>query len=144
VDIKRQLASFAAIGLVSTIAYAVLYTVLRQATAAAVANASALALTTVGNTAANRWLTFGVRDRQSAVRHQLGGFVALGVALAVSTAAVLVLHRVDPKASQGLELVVLIGANGLATLFRFVVLRTWITHDRGSAPATVPVRRNLP
>jgi putative flippase GtrA len=144
VDLKRQLASFAAIGLVSTIAFAVLYTALRQATAAGVANASALTLTTVGNTAANRWLTFGVRDRQSAVRHQVGGFVALGVALVVSTAAVLVLHRVDPKASQGLELLVLIAANGLATLFRFVVLRSWITQDRGRTPATVPLRRNLP
>lgn len=143
-DLKRQLASFAAIGVVSTIAYAVLYSALRAATAATVANASALALTTVGNTAANRWLTFGVRDRHSAVRHHLGGFVALAVALAVSTAAVLVLHRADPRASKGLELVVLVAANAVATVFRFVVLRSWIARDLGRTSVTVPVRRSLP
>ncbi|MDP9270381.1 MAG: GtrA family protein [Chloroflexota bacterium] len=142
-NLKRQIATFAAIGLVSTVAYAMLYTVLRAATAASVANLSALALTTVGNTAANRRLTFGVRDRQSAARDHLGGFVALGLALIVSTAAILSLHRVAPNASRLVELGVLIGANWLATLFRFVVLRSWIVRDRELA-SSASLRRILP
>jgi DNA-binding transcriptional ArsR family regulator/putative flippase GtrA len=127
VSLKRQIATFAAIGMVSTFAYAVLYTVLRAATAASVANLSALALTTVGNTAANRRITFGVHDRQSAARDHLGGFVGLGAALIVSTAAILALHRVAPNASRLVELGVLIGSNGLAALFRFVVFNRLIT-----------------
>jgi putative flippase GtrA len=143
VSLKRQIATFAAIGLVSTVAYAMLYTVLRAATAATVANLSALALTTVGNTAANRRLTFGVRNRQSAARDHLGGFVALGLALIVSTAAILALHRVAPNASRLVELCVLVGANGLAALFRFVVLRSWIARER-EAGSSLSLRRMVP
>src|SRR6266699_2660590 len=54
---------FVAIGIVSTLAYALLYLVLRDWLASGAANALALATTAVGNTAANRRLTFGVRGR---------------------------------------------------------------------------------
>ena len=76
-DTVRQLASFGVIGVVSTVAYVVLYAWLRMATPAGVANALALVITAVGNTAANRWLTFGVRGRDSMARHQAAGLLAL-------------------------------------------------------------------
>ena len=57
----REALTFCAIGVVSTLAYAVLYALLRGAVAAPAANAIALVVTAVGNTAANRRLTFGVR-----------------------------------------------------------------------------------
>ncbi len=74
----RQVASFAAIGVVSTAAYAALYVALRAITEPATANAVALLVTAVGNTAANRRLTFAVRDRVGAMRDQVGGFIASG------------------------------------------------------------------
>ena len=47
----------------STIAYALLFLAFSGALGAAAANALALAVTAIGNTAANRRLTFGLRGR---------------------------------------------------------------------------------
>ena len=58
-----QVARFLCVGVGSTIAYALLYLALRGPLGAGGANAAALAITAVGNTAANRWLTFGLRGR---------------------------------------------------------------------------------
>ena len=133
--IGREVLTFGAIGIASTAAYAVLYLVLRAAAEPAVANALALVLTAVGNTAANRRLTFGVRDGGSMLRDQLGGLLALGIALATTTASVGVLAILAPEAGRPMELAVLVAANGLATVARFVLLRAWITGDRHTAPS---------
>src|SRR5213595_3700455 len=53
-----QVARFGAIGVASTIAYTLLYLALRHVLAAQAANAIALLVTAIGNTAANRRLTF--------------------------------------------------------------------------------------
>jgi len=132
--ISRELLVFGAIGVVSTAAYAAIYVVLRAATGPVVANAAALLITAVGNTAANRRFTFGVRtrDRAAIVRDQLAGIAALGVALAITTSAAAVLGRVAPDAGRAVELGVLIVANGLATVTRFVLLRSVIAGARPS------------
>src|ERR1700710_2333815 len=57
---SSQVARFVAVGIASTVAYALLYVLLRGTLAAGAANAVALASTAVANTAANRRLTFGV------------------------------------------------------------------------------------
>jgi putative flippase GtrA len=132
----RQLASFAAIGVVSTGAYVLLYAALRTSLGPAASNAVALLATAVGNTAANRRLTFGVRDRTGAVRDQAGGLVVLGVALSITTLAVTVLGAVAPGAGRATELAVLVGANVLATASRFLLLRRWIAGSVGKAAAT--------
>ena len=126
--------TFAAIGVVSTAAYAALYLLLRTVTGATAANALALVLTAIGNTAANRRLTFGVRDGQSMVRDQVGGLLALAMALAITTASVSLLGAVAPHAGRLVELAVLVVANALATVARFVLLRSWIAGDRRRAP----------
>src|SRR4051794_31615528 len=59
---------FMAVGVASTLAYAMLFLALRGALGAGGANALALALTAVGNTAVNRRLTFGVRGRAGLLR----------------------------------------------------------------------------
>lgn len=58
-----QLGIFAIIGVVSTVAYASLYLLLRGIVDPLWANAAALLVTALGNTAANRRFTFGVRGR---------------------------------------------------------------------------------
>ena len=139
----REVLVFAAIGVASTIAYAVLYLLLRGVTGAVAANAVALLLTAVGNTAANRRFTFGVRssDRASIVRDQLAGLVALGVALAITTLAATALDQVAPAAGRLVELAVLVVANGGATVARFALLRAVITHER---PAPEPLSAAIP
>jgi putative flippase GtrA len=136
--IGREVAVFAAIGIASTVAYAVLYLLLRTVVDPTAANAAALVITAVGNTAANRRLTFGVRDRRSMLRDQAVGLGALGVALAITTASVSLLGAVVPSPGRLTELAVLVVANALATVARFVLLRTLIGGRRPSiqpAPA---------
>ena len=138
----RELVVFATIGVVSTVAYAVLYQALRSVTGPTSANALALVVTAVGNTAANRRLTFGVRGGGSMLRDQIGGLVALVVALAITTLSVNLLGVLAPQAGRIVELAVLAVANALSTVARFVLLRAWIAADRHRAPASASTSLN--
>lgn len=124
--LPRQVASFAAIGVLSTAAYVALYAILRPAMDATLANAIALIATGVANTEANRRLTFARVGWDGAVRDQAAGLLALGIALVITTASVALLSLAAPRAGRTVELVVLVAANALATLSRFVLLRAWI------------------
>jgi putative flippase GtrA len=117
-----QLIRFAAVGVASTAAYALLYLLMRPMLGAFVANALALLLTAVANTAANRRLTFGVRGSSGVFGDHAVGLLAFAAGLALTTSALAGLHAIsDPTRST--ELIVLVAANALATLLRFVVLR---------------------
>jgi putative flippase GtrA len=122
----RQLLSFGVIGVASTVAWAVLYLALRRWLGPVGANGVALVLTTIGNTAANRRLTFGIQGRNGLLRDHGAGLVAFGFALAITTGAAALLGAVAPHASRLVELTVLIGANAVATLGRFALLRAWV------------------
>lgn len=139
----RQARSFVLVGLVSTGAYAALFAILRAFTTAGVANALALVITAIGNTAANRRLTFGVRGRGSLVRDHLAGLAAFAVALVITSSAIAVLSAVAPDAERTVELGVLIGANAVATLVRFLLLRTWVHRDPLPALASSQPSRSL-
>jgi putative flippase GtrA len=130
----RQVARFVAIGVASTLAYAALFVLLRSAMPSQLANALALLVTAVGNTAANRRLTFAIRGRSGAVRHQLQGLLVFGLALALTSGALAALHALSPNPSRTLELGVLTSANLVATVLRFVLLRGWVFRGRRSAP----------
>ncbi len=125
-----QLGRFALVGVASTLAYALLFWVLRSGISAQWANAVALMLTAVANTAANRSFTFGVRGRPDRLRHQAQGLVVFGIGLAVTAGALMALDRLAPDASRSVELVVLTAANVLATLIRFLLYRAWVFGDR--------------
>jgi putative flippase GtrA len=107
----RQVVSFAAIGVVSTAAYVGLYAALRNVSPAAAANALALVITAVGNTAANRRLTFDVRGRVGLARHHAAGLVALAVALALTSVSLATLDVVAPHRGRLTEIAVLVAAN---------------------------------
>ncbi len=144
----REVGTFAAIGVASTLAYVVLYAVLRTWTPATTANALSLILTAVGNTAANRRLTFGVHGRDGIARDHAAGLLAFGIALAITSGALLALDRTAPGASRAAELAVLVTANALATLVRFLLLRLAISSTarrgvEGHAPAHAPVPERI-
>jgi putative flippase GtrA len=122
----RQLVSFAGIGVLSTLGYLSLYLGLRIAVPAVTANAVSLAVTTVANTAANRRVTFGIRDRRGRFLQQLQGFGAFAVALVVTTAAVALLRYADPHPSHAAEATVLVLSNLGATALRYQLLRGWV------------------
>jgi glycosyltransferase involved in cell wall biosynthesis len=134
-------ARFMGVGVLSTIAYAALYLALRGALGAGGANAAALAITAVANTAANRRLTFGVRGRAGLWRHHARGAVVYVLTLGLTTAALDVLHGLSATPPRAVELAVLVAAGAAATVTRYVALRTWVfaaTRRRRMAGAERP------
>jgi putative flippase GtrA len=121
-----ELARFAVIGVISTLAYLALYSLLRGGTGAQPANLVALLVTAVGNTAANRRMTFGVRGRQAMGRHQMQGLLVFGIGLALTSGSLALLQQFRPHPARIPELSVLVMANGAATLARFLLLRHWV------------------
>jgi putative flippase GtrA len=114
------------VGIASTLAYLVLFLLLRSAMGAQPANLVALLLTAVANTAANRRLTFGVTGRAGAGRHQLQGLVVFALGLGLTSGSLALLHALSAAVPLGVELGVLVAANLAATLLRFLLLRVWV------------------
>ncbi|WP_051208136.1 bifunctional glycosyltransferase family 2/GtrA family protein [Propionicicella superfundia] len=123
VGLLSQLIRFGVVGVASTVAYFVLYLLLRDVVGAQAANLVALLVTAVANTAANRRLTFGIRGSEGALAHQLGGLLAFAAALGLTSGSLWALHSLAPAAGRGAEVFVLIVANATATLLRFAALR---------------------
>ncbi|BBX05837.1 glycosyltransferase [Mycolicibacterium aichiense] len=118
-----QMVRFGLIGIASTIAFALLYLSLHPALGAQAANLTALLLTALANTAANRAFTFGIRGRAGVARHHVHGLLIFAFGLAITSGSLYLLHRYDPTVGKGVELSVLVAANLVATLVRFVALR---------------------
>ncbi|MEV6490497.1 bifunctional glycosyltransferase family 2/GtrA family protein [Actinoplanes sp. NPDC051633] len=121
-----QLMKFAAVGLASTLAYLVLYALLRAGLGPQWANLLALLITAVANTAANRRLTFGVRGTDRAWRHQAQGLVVFGIGLMLTSGSLALLGSVSATPAKWVELAVLVIANLIATGVRFLLMRIWV------------------
>ncbi|WP_354641616.1 GtrA family protein [Kitasatospora camelliae] len=131
--VGRQLPVFAVIGAVSTVAYLLLYLLLRPFAGDQGANLVALLTTAVANTAANRRFTFRVRGSQDAAKHQLQGLVAFLAGLALSSGALALVSATVPDPSRAVEVAALVAANVAATLLRFTLLRLWVFRPRTNA-----------
>ncbi|GAB2977491.1 bifunctional glycosyltransferase family 2/GtrA family protein [Saccharothrix stipae] len=131
----RQLVRFAAVGVLSTLAYLLLFVSLRAGLGAQGANLVALLVTAIANTAANRRFTFGVRGRRGAGRHQFEGLLVFGLGLALTSGSLALLHLFAAPGGPA-ELVAVVGANLLATVLRFLLLRNWVFRSRRTAEAT--------
>ncbi|ROS39354.1 bifunctional glycosyltransferase family 2/GtrA family protein [Amycolatopsis thermoflava] len=127
--LATQLVRFAAIGAGSTLAYLVLFLLLRLGMGAQLANFLALGVTAVANTAANRRFTFGVRGAKGAGRHQFEGLIVFGLGLVLTSGSLALLTGLTAP-GLALELTVLVLANLAATVLRFVLLRGWVFHPR--------------
>jgi putative flippase GtrA len=146
-ELGWQIAGFSVIGVTSTLAYIVLYLLLRNVMPALAANALSLLVTAVANTAANRRLTFGISGRSHAARHQLKGLLTFAAGLALTSGALAGLHAATASPGRGAEVAVLIAANLVATALRFLLYRTWVfggprpqhaAATAGQLPATGP------
>ncbi|MFE3882776.1 glycosyltransferase [Streptomyces lydicus] len=128
--LARQLVGFCVVGGLSTLFYLGLYSAFRLGVGPQAANAVALLLSALANTAANRRLTFGVRGRDRAVRHQAQGLVVFAIGLALTSGSLAALAAAGGGASHGTELAVLVAANLAATVLRFLLFRAWVFPDR--------------
>ncbi len=140
--LARQLWSFAVVGLLSTAAYALLFVLLRPLAPAPVANAVALLLTAVANTAANRRFTFGVRGGGGLAVDHFGGLVAFALALVLTNLSITVLLAARPEAPRTVELAVLMAANAIATAARFALLRALIFERRRRFARVIEIPRS--
>jgi len=127
-SLLRQAVRFGAIGVVSSAAYAALFMMMHGSLGAQAANLIALLLTAIGNTAANRRFTFGIGGRANAGRHHVEGLLVFGIALAITSGSLAVLHLLVVEPHHLIELTVLVLANLVATAARFVLLRGWVFH----------------
>ena len=129
-SLLRQVVRFGAVGVASTAAYLLLFVALQGWAGAQLANLIALLLTAIANTAANRRFTFGVRGSPQLARHHLEGLIVFGIALAITSGSLGLLHATAQAPHHLVELAVLVAANLLATVVRFVLLRGWVFHPR--------------
>ncbi|MFF1476222.1 glycosyltransferase [Streptomyces sp. NPDC058301] len=132
--LARQLVGFCVIGALSTLFYLGLYSLFRSGTGPQVANAAALLVSAVANTAANRRLTFGVRGRDRAMRHQAQGLVVFAIGLALTSGSLAALGAANGDPSHSTEVAVLVAANLAATVLRFLLFRAWVFPDRAPSP----------
>jgi putative flippase GtrA len=124
--LARQLVRFAGIGVASTLAYALLFVLLRGVMEAQPANLLALLMTAIGNTAANRRLTFGISGWDGAGRQQFQGLVVFAIGLTLTSGSLGLLHLVAGAAGRLGELATLAAANLAATVVRFLLMREWV------------------
>ncbi|WP_422745726.1 glycosyltransferase [Mycobacterium sp. WMMD1722] len=133
-SLLRQVVRFGAVGALSTLAYLVLFVLTRGWLGAQTANLLALLLTAIANTAANRRFTFAAArpggGAGRAARHHVEGLIVFAIALAITSGSLALLHTLSPAPHGGIELGVLVVANLLATVLRFVLLRGWVFHPR--------------
>src|SRR5690348_17546183 len=134
-EVASQAARFIAVGAASTAAFVLLYLLFRGVMTAQAANAASLLITAIANTAANRRLTFGIRGRAHATRHQMRGLIAFGVGLAVTSGALAALHAITAQPGRAAEVALLVLANLAATLVRFLLYRGWVFRGAKAAPA---------
>jgi len=139
-----QIARFTIIGVASTIAYVALFLLLRLVMPAQAANVLSLLLTAVANTAANRRLTFGISGRSDAARHQVKGLIAFGLGLVLTAGSLAALSPARP--GRLAEVGVLLAANLVATVIRFLLYRHWVfgrpERPPDPWPVTSTVQRN--
>ncbi|MFU0803939.1 MAG: Glycosyltransferase [Pseudoclavibacter caeni] len=134
-----QIVRFAVVGLASTVLYTLLLLGLMPIAGAQAANLLALLLSTLANTQANRWFTFGVHGRRRALVHQGQGLVVFLVGWLLTAIALQLTAGLAPV----WQAVAATVANLLATLVKFLLFRHWVfrphrpatTTDAGVGPA---------
>lgn len=120
---RSELFRFYVVGGASALAYVVLFLLLRTSLSPQVSNVLALLISAVANTAVNRRFTFNIRGTDAIVRQYLQGFMVFLLGLVVTGGALWLLHLGVPNSSRALEVAVLVAANLVATVLRFLGLR---------------------
>ena len=118
-----ELAEFGLIGLIGTAVYLALYELLRPTASALGANAVALVLTAIGSTLANRRFTFRAQGHGRLGQEAQEVMVVLLLGLAISSAALGLLGVLSPTADTTAQMMAMVGANTVAAVLRFLVLR---------------------
>lgn len=125
--LRQQVIRFSVVGAGSTVLHLGLFAAFETlGMGSQLANGAALVVATIGNTAANRWWTFGVVGRHRLVTHHGQALLIFAITWVASTVALAIQHSVSPDASTLSQTVVVAVANVGSTAARFVAMRSWI------------------
>jgi putative flippase GtrA len=122
----RQLIRFTGVGVICTASSLALYALFRQWVDPQFANAAALIVTSVMNTALNRRLTFKIVSNRKRAQDHLNGLILIAIALVITGSSLGILHAVHPAATVSDELWTTTLSGFVATAVRFTLLRHWI------------------
>lgn len=120
-----RVVSFSIIGAICTVAFAVIYNLIRTFTGPIEANLLAFGLTMVGNFAANRRFTFQARTGPltgQAARYALVYVFGLVVSTAVLDLGLIIVAQ----PGRAIETMIALASGIVATVIRFVLLNTWV------------------
>lgn len=117
--------SFAVIGVISTGAFVALYALGRTLMGPMAANFAALSLTMLFNFAANRKYTFAATH--GPIHVQAVQYLAVYVlGLAASSGVLHLGLQVVTEPARAVETLIAVGAGGVATVIRFLLLSAWV------------------
>lgn len=124
--VVRQLIRFTGVGIICTASSLAIYALLRPWIDPQFANAIALILTSLMNTALNRRLTFKITGGRKRAQDHLNGVIVIVIALVITGGSLGVLHFFRPEATVSEELWTTTLSGFVATGVRFTLLRHWI------------------
>lgn len=124
--VVRQLIRFTGVGIICTGTSLALYALFRTWMGPQLANAAALIITSLMNTALNRRLTFKITGNRKRTRDHLNGLIVIAVALVITGGSLGVLHAFRPDATLTEDLWTTTLSGFFATAVRFTMLRHWI------------------
>jgi putative flippase GtrA len=130
-----ELMRFAGVGAISTLGYLFLFVAWRPLAGVFGANALALAICTLFNTAVHGELAGRARAHGS--RMFVAALTLFGLSISLTSLALLAARAVSPS-SLPLELLAVTGANAVAAVLRFAVLRGWVFRP-AIASSTTPL-----
>ncbi|MFH5877933.1 GtrA family protein [Arthrobacter sp. NA-172] len=124
--VVRQLIRFTGVGIICTATSLALYALFRPWMGPQFANAAALIITSLMNTALNRRLTFKITGNRKRTRDHLNGLIVIAVALVITGGSLGILHAFRPDATLEEDLWTTTLSGFVATAVRFTMLRHWI------------------
>jgi putative flippase GtrA len=131
-----QLMRFAGVGLISTLGYLFLLVAWRPIAGVFGANALALAICTIFNTAVHRELARNLSGERHQGRFAVVSGGLFAISLSLTTLGLVAAHALDAS-SLPVALAAVTVANAAASVLRFAILRAWIFRPESPAPAEI-------
>jgi hypothetical protein len=136
----EQLLRFAGVGAISTLGYLFLFIAWRPVAGNLGANALALAICTLFNTAVHKELAHTAPGPANLGRFAAVSAGLFGISLALTTLGLLAAHAISAP-SVPLALVAVTVANAAASVLRFAILRGWVFRPSALSPITLSEER---
>ena len=120
----HEMARYASVGVLSTLAYLIIFLLLRDPLGTFGANLVAATVTAVGNTAAHVTFTFRANGRGQTRRAVIAGVLSFAIGIGLTSATLAFTYLAGKTSSLAEGVAILVGMV-TASCIRFVLLREW-------------------